>query len=175
MQTALISPAKAVYFGVPGIVLFILIPVIAVGIFAHIIIRRILPLLKASPDPRTDRISERIRSVFKMWLGQYRHPRYRLVGILHILLFSGFLILSIRSLTLIFIGIFDGFVLPGLGGTAGHAYGVIKDFATSYVLVAVIILMIRRGIFIPERYAVPPRYGKAQQPGGCSTAKRIQN
>jgi Fe-S oxidoreductase len=161
MQTALISPAKTVYFGVPGIVLFILIPVIAVGIFAYIVVRRILPLLKASPDPRTDRVSERIRSVFKMWLGQYRHPRYRLVGILHILLFSGFLILSIRSLTLIFNGIFDGFVLPGLDGTAGHVYGVIKDFATSYVLVAAIILMVRRGIFTPERYAVPPRYGKA--------------
>jgi len=79
---------------------------------------------------------------------------------MHILLFSGFLILSIRSLTLIFVGVIDGFVLPGFGGIPGHVYGVIKDIATSYVLVAVVILMIRRGMFKPVRYAVPPRYGQ---------------
>ncbi len=156
----MISPATAFYFGVPGIVFFILIPLAAIGIFVYIIVRRILPMLKASPDPRNDRIYDRIRGVFKLWLGQYRHPRYRLVGVLHILLFSGFLILSIRSLTLIFSGILDGFVLPGLDGVGGHVYGVIKDIAASYVLLAAVILMIRRAIFTPQRYTVPHRYGK---------------
>lgn len=161
METALISPAKALYFGIPGLVFFILIPTVAVAIFAYIIVRRIVPLLKASPDPRADRVSERIRGLLKLWLVQYRHPRYLLVGILHILLFSGFLILSVRSLTLIFVGLIEGFVLPGFDGAAGHVYGSIKDIATSYVLVAAIVLMIRRGIFTPQRYAVPARYGKA--------------
>ncbi|MGD2271508.1 MAG: (Fe-S)-binding protein [Desulfobacterales bacterium] len=160
METVLISPAKAVYFGLPGTVFFILIPLIAIGIFVYIIVRRIQPLVKAAPDRRTDRMGERIFGVFKLWLGQYRHPRYRLAGLLHILLFSGFLILSIRSLTLILMGVIDGFVLPGFDGDLGHVYGIIKDVATSYVLLAALALMIRRGIFAPERYAVPARYGK---------------
>jgi len=82
-----------------------------------------------------------------------------LAGVLHIVIFAGFVILSLRSITLVILGFSEGFVLPGLGGAAGHIYGVLKDFAGSFVLVAVIIAMIRRGIFTPERYLVPPRYG----------------
>ena len=160
MESALVSPANAIFWGLPAKGIFITIPLMGIGIFTYIILRRILPLRNAAPDPRFHRVSERIAGVFKYWLGQFRHPRYLFPGIMHILLFSGFLILSIRSLTLIFIGIFDGFVLPGFGGGLGFAYGMLKDIATSYVLVAVVVLMIRRGIFKPARYAVPPRYGK---------------
>ena len=160
MESALISPANASYFGIPGAVLFTIIPLLGIGIFAYIIVRRFLPLRHAAPDPRFDRFSERIARVFQFWLGQYRHPRYLLPGIMHILLFAGFLILSIRSLTLVFMGVFDGFVLPGFGGGLGHVYTVVKDLATTWVLVAVVVLMIRRAVFKPARYAVPPKYGK---------------
>ena len=160
MEPVLISPANATLLGLPARVIFILIPLVGISIFAYIILRRLVPLRGAAPDPRFDRIGERLSSVFKYWLGQVRHPRYMLAGVMHILLFSGFLILSIRSLTLVFIGIVDGFVLPGFGGGLGEVYAVVKDIAASYVLVAVIVLMIRRGIFKPARYAVPARYGK---------------
>jgi hypothetical protein len=133
MQAALISPAKAVYFGIPGIIYFIAIPILGVTIFTYIMARRMLPLLNAAPDPRWSGISQRVAGVFKLWLGQYRHPRYMLAGVLHILLFSGFLILSIRSFTLVFIGVYDGFILPGFDGRLGHVYGVFKDLATSFV------------------------------------------
>ena len=160
MESVLIPPSQAPYFGLPGQVWFILIPLIGIGIFTYIMIRRIAPLLKASADPRFDRVGERIGRVFKFWLGQYKHPRYLLPGILHILLFSGFLILSVRSLTLVITGFVEGFVLPGFGGGLGHLYGPLKDLATTYVLVAALALMVRRGIFKPARYAVPARYGK---------------
>ena len=120
---------------------------IGIGIFSYIMIQRIGPLRKASPDPRFNRVGDRIRSVLIYWLGQYKHPRYLLPGIMHILLFSGFLILSIRSLTLVMMGFIDGFVMPGLGGGLGHFYAVIKDLATTFVLIAALILIIRRGIF----------------------------
>ena len=160
MDSALISPAKALYFGLPGTWLFITIPLVGIAVFAYIMVRRFLPLRKAAADPRFGRKSERVAATVKFWLGQYKHPRYLLAGVLHILLFSGFLILSIRSLTLVFIGIFDGFVLPGFGGGLGHAYSALKDVAGSYVLVAAVILMVRRGVFKPDRYSVPQRYGK---------------
>jgi len=160
METALISPAKASFLGIPTVVFSIIIPLAGIGIFAYIIMRRIAPLLKAAPDHRFDHIPERIKNVIKLWLGQYRHPRYLFAGVLHIFIFFGFIILSLRSITLIFLGFWDGFVLPGLGGAAGHLYIAFKDIAATFVLIVALIAMIRRGIFKPARYAVPPKYGK---------------
>lgn len=160
MVTALISPAKASFLGIPTVVFSIIIPLAGIGIFAYIIMRRIAPLLKAAPDHRFDHIPERIKNVIKLWFGQYRHPRYLFAGVLHIFIFFGFIILSLRSITLIFLGFWDGFVLPGLGGAAGHLYIAFKDIAATFVLIVALIAMIRRGIFKPARYAVPPKYGK---------------
>ncbi|MEE8480882.1 MAG: (Fe-S)-binding protein [Desulfobacterales bacterium] len=160
METALISPAKASFLGIPTVVFSIIIPLAGIGIFAYIIMRRIAPLLKAAPDHRFDRIPERIKNTFKLWFGQYRHPRYLFAGVLHIFIFFGFIILSLRSITLIFLGFWDGFVLPGLGDAAGNLYIAFKDIAATFVLIVALIAMIRRGIFKPARYAVPPKYGK---------------
>ncbi len=160
MEPALISPASATLFGIPAKIIYILIPLVGVGIFAYIIARRMMPLLRAAPDDRFNRIPERIKSVFKIWLAQWRHPRYMLAGVVHILLFAGFLILGARSTQLVFTGFIDGFVLPGFGGSFGAFYNVLKDYATTWVLVAVIVAAVRRGIFKPARYAVPPGYGR---------------
>ncbi|UCE54872.1 MAG: (Fe-S)-binding protein, partial [Desulfobacterales bacterium] len=160
MEPALISPASASFLGIPAKILYILIPLVGVGIFAYIIARRIAPLLKAAADDRFNRIPERITLVLKIWLAQWRHPRYMLAGLVHIFLFAGFLILGARSTQLIFMGFVDGFVLPGFSGSFGDFYNILKDYATTWVLIAVIIAAIRRGIFKPARYAVPPQYGR---------------
>ena len=160
MEHALISPASSTIIGIPAFIIYILIPLIGVGIFAYIIGRRVTPLLRASPDHRLNRIPERIKSVLKVWLAQWRHPRYLLAGVVHIFLFAGFLILGARSTQLVFLGIVDGFVLPGFGGAFGVFYNILKDYAATWVLIVVIIAAIRRGIIKPARYAVPPRYGR---------------
>jgi len=116
------------------------------------------------PDNRFQRIPERIRAVLKIWLGQWRHPRYMLAGVLHIILFFGFLILGARSTQLVVLGFVDGFTLPGFGGTFGAVYNVLKDYAGTAVFISVAILAIRRGAFKPARYAVPERYGKDHTP-----------
>ncbi len=160
MDTVLISPANASVFAVPAIVFSIIIPLIGMAFFAYIMSRRLKPLFLASPDPRFDRVAERITNMFKFAIFQYRQPRYMLAGVLHIVIFAGFVILSLRSITLVILGFSEGFVLPGLDGAVGHVYGVLKDFAGTFVFVSVFIAIIRRGIFTPERYLVPPRYGK---------------
>jgi len=156
----LISPAKASIWGVPLVIFSILIPLVGAILFAYIISKRLAPLLKAAPDSRLDQPGNRVLQLFKLAILQYRHPRYPLAGIIHILIFSGFIILSLRSVTLIMLGIFDGFTLPGLGGTAGRFYSNLKDITATVVLLACIAAMIRRGFFKPERYAVPPKFGK---------------
>jgi len=161
MDSALIAPAQYFLLGFfPMVIVSVLIPVVGGAVFAYIIARRAAPLVRANPDPRWDRIPERLRQVFKIWLGQYRHPRYMLAGVLHIVLFAGFLILSIRSLSLVVIGIDAEFVFPGLKGWLGHVYDVVKDYASTAVFLTVSVAAVRRGVFRPARYAVPPRYGK---------------
>jgi len=164
MEPALISPASATLAGIPAKILFILIPLAGIGIFAWIMRRRIEPLLKAAPDDRFQRIPERIRAVLKIWLGQWRHPRYMFAGVLHIILFFGFLTLGARSTQLVVLGFVDGFTLPGFGGTFGVVYNVLKDYAGTAVFFAVAILAIRRGAFTPARYAVPEKYGRDHTP-----------
>ena len=160
MEIALISPAKAFVLGIPTILFSFLIPIVGVAVFAYIISIRLAPLVLASPDHRFNRFGERLWNILKIWLLQYRQPRYMLAGVLHIMIFAGFLILSIRSTSLVIMGISESFVFPGLGGTLGVVYGIIKDYAATMVLIACIVAAVRRGIFKPERYAVPARYGK---------------
>jgi Fe-S oxidoreductase len=124
----------------------------AVAVFAVLIRRRLKLLLLAAPDPRLDQIGRRLRQMIVVGFGQSRQPRYIVAGTLHILIFFGFLILIIRSVTLLGEGFHPGFVLPGLGGDTGDVYAVVKDVTALTVLVACIVAVIRRALFHPERY-----------------------
>nr|NJM02553.1 (Fe-S)-binding protein [Desulfobacula sp.] len=160
-MTSIIGPASYKFFGViPAALLSFILPIIGIGLFTYIMARRIAPLVRANPDNRFDHMGKRIQNLIVIWLGQMRQPRYMLAGVLHIVIFAGFLILSIRSISLVIIGFSDGFVFPGLGGGLGLVYNFIKDYAATFVLIACIVAAVRRGIYKPKRYAVPEKYGK---------------
>ncbi len=154
------SPATAVVAGVPARLLFLLIPLAGLACFTWMMVRRVAPLLRAAPDPRFDHLWERTTLVLKVWLAQWRHPRYMLAGVLHIVLFLGFLVLGLRSFQLVFLGFMETFTLPGFGGALGVAYSVAKDYAATAVFLSVVVLAYRRGIVRPARYAVPRELGK---------------
>ncbi|MCG8552018.1 MAG: (Fe-S)-binding protein [Desulfobacterales bacterium] len=159
-MSMIIAPANYLLFGFfPTVIFSFLLPVIGVGLFTYIMARRIAPLVRANPDYRLNNIPERIKNLIVVWLGQIRQPRYMQAGVLHIIIFAGFLILSIRSTSLVIEGLFDGFVFPGLDGGLGTVYNVLKDYAATAVLVACIIAAWRRGIKKPARYVVPEKYG----------------
>lgn len=158
---SLTGPASYTFFGFfPAWILSFLIPVAGVGLFAYIMARRLAPLVKAAPDHRLNNIPARVYGLIKLWLIQWKQPRYRTAGIIHIVIFAGFLVLSIRSVSLVVIGMADGFVLPGFNGVLGVIYNVMKDYAATFVLIACIVAAVRRGIVKPARYAVPAKYGK---------------
>ncbi len=160
MEPVLISPASYKLFGFfPTVIFSVLLPAVGVGLFAYIMAKRIAPLVLAKPDERFDRPKERIFNVLKIWLAQYRQPRYMLAGVLHIIIFAGFLILSVRSTELVIKGIKDGFIMPGLDSFVGDIYYALKDYAATAVFFAVVIAAVRRGIFRPDRYAYPKSYG----------------
>jgi Fe-S oxidoreductase len=157
MVQGVYPPAQAYYWWIPGRILFSVIPVAGIACFLYIVAHRVAPLLRAAPDPRHDHIAFRVAQVLKFWLGQWKQPRYLLAGVLHIVLFAGFLILSVRSISLVMLGISDSFVVPG---SAGHLYNFVKDYAVLLVFLSVVIAAARRGVFRPSRYAVPAKYGK---------------
>lgn len=139
---------------------FVLIPVIGVSIFSFIIAKRLAPLLKSAHDPRGDRLMIRALNMMKYALGQYRQTRYMVAGVLHIVIFAGFMIISLHSITLVLTGVKDGYTLPFMGGAMGRGYGILKDMIATAVFIASAVALIRRVAFMPERYAVPPKYGK---------------
>ncbi|MFW5937251.1 MAG: heterodisulfide reductase-related iron-sulfur binding cluster [Desulfosalsimonas sp.] len=160
MEHALISPAAYTIFGIPTVIFSVLIPIVAVALFAYIIAKRLAPLVKARPDERFDRPAKRIFDVLKIWLAQWRHPRYMTAGVIHIVIFFGFLILSIRSTEMVIKGISEGFVFPGLNTWLGDVYYTLKDYAATAVFIAVVVAFVRRVWFKPERYAYPESYGE---------------
>ncbi|MEJ2642066.1 MAG: electron transfer flavoprotein, partial [Desulfosarcinaceae bacterium] len=89
MDQALIPPASYAVMHIPLVILSVLIPVTGVAIFTYIIAKRLAPLVKAAPDHRLDNVAQRLKQLFFIWLAQWRQPRYRLAGVLHILIFAG--------------------------------------------------------------------------------------
>jgi Fe-S oxidoreductase len=158
----IISPAQATYWLIPGRLLFLVIRLLGVALFAYIVARRLIPLIRGQRDLRFDRPLIRLSRVLQFWLGQWRHPRYRTAGIIHILIFSGFIILATRALSLLGLGMSDHFVVPGFSGRFGDIYNIVKDYANTIVFLCMIIAAIRRLVFKPARYAVPSKYGKAR-------------
>jgi len=154
------SPAQATYWLISGQALFLTIPLLGIACFAHLMMKRMVPLFRSAPDFRFDHIPVRLARVLQFWLGQWKQPRYLGAGVLHIVLFAGFLVLSVRSVSLVMIGISERFVMPGFSGTAGYFYNLAKDYAATVVLLSVVIAGVRRAVFKPARYAVPARYGK---------------
>jgi Fe-S oxidoreductase len=152
------------FFFIPAAVFALAIPLTGIALFTYIMALRAAPLVRAAPDPRWDRIPARLAQLVRIWLLQWRQPRYFLAGVLHIIVFFGFLTLAVRSTQLVILGFVDDFVLPGMGGIWGHVYTVVKDYAGTAVFICVVILAVRRLVFKPARYAVPERYGKDHTP-----------
>ena len=155
------SPAQITKWLIPGRNLFLTIHVLGVACFAYIVARRLVPLLRAESDCRFDRPLARLGNVFKFWLGQWKHPRYKFAGILHILIFAGFILLATRAFSLLIVGVSENFVMPGFSGEAGHLYNLVTDYAATVVFLCMVVAAIRRLVFRPARYAVPARFGKS--------------
>ena len=155
------SPAQATYWLIQGRILFLFLHLLGTACFAYIVARRLRPLLSGQRDYRFDRPFARLGNVLQFWLGQWRHPRYRFAGAMHLAIFAGFILLASRAFSLLALGIAGGPVASGPSSSAGHLYDIVRDYAATVVFLAMVVAAIRRLVFKPKRYAVPARYGKA--------------
>jgi Fe-S oxidoreductase len=140
------APAEQIYLGLPGPALQLVLLLLSLSAFAYILWKRIGLLRLAAPDPRLDRGLTRLRELLVVGFGQSRQPRYPVAGSLHILIFAGFLILSVRSFTLLGEGFQEGFSEIGAG------YATVKDVTALIVLLACAVAAVRRLVFRPARY-----------------------
>jgi len=131
--------------------------VIGLVLFIYVIVRRMQPLLHAQRDWRFDRPVERLQRVGKYWLGQWRHPRYKFAGLLHIFIFAGFLLLAARAFSLLIKTVAPEFEMPLL---SGEAYDILTDYAATVVFGCMIIAIVRRVVFKPARYQATAEFGK---------------
>ena len=154
-------PASANFWSNQGQALILGIHVLGLTCFGWIVWKRLTPLLRARQDLRFDRPWTRLGMVAKFWFGQWKHPRYPAAGVMHLLIFAGFILLAIRAFALLTFRISSDFALASFPGEAGRLYDVVTDYAATVVFVCMVVAAIRRLVFKPARYAVPARFGKA--------------
>ena len=146
-----------------GQTVFVAIHILGVACFAYIVAKRLVPMVRAERDFRFDHPFARLGKVLKFWLGQWKHPRYKTAGVMHILIFAGFILLAMRAFAVLIVGVSPGFVMPGLGGGTGHIYEILTDYAATVVFLCMIFAIVRRLVFKPARYEVPAKFGKAHK------------
>jgi len=140
------SIAEALFWLIRGRDLFLFLHLLGLLCFAYIAVRRLMPILRAQRDFRFDRPLQRLGRVFQFWLAQWRHPRYRFAGVIHILIFTGFLILASRAFAVLAMGVSDRFA----GASAG-LYATIQDYAATVVFLCMGIAIVRRLVRAPLR------------------------
>ena len=141
------SIAQSHYGFLTGLELIFLLHLLGTICFLYIVWRRLQPLIKAQADPRFDHPLTRLGRVFQYWLAQWRHPRFRYAGAMHILIFAGFLLLATHAFQLLAFGISDRFA-PQSGGV----YELIRQYAATLVFLCMIAAAARRLVFRPARY-----------------------
>jgi len=142
-------PTERLILGLPGRVVFGLLVLAAIITFAYSISRRVRVLSAGAPDDRFTRIPERIRRTLEYAFAQKRMFRDLYAGLFHILIFGGFVILTVRTLELVVEGLIPGFTL--LPGAAGKLYTLVKDLFEVLVLVGVGMAVFRRLFARPRR------------------------
>ncbi|UCF57118.1 MAG: (Fe-S)-binding protein [Deltaproteobacteria bacterium] len=147
-----IHPATETYLGLPGYVLTWLILISALCLFFYILYKRYVLINSGQSDPRFDAIGKRFIGLITYGLIQKRQPRYFWAGLIHIVIFWGFVVLGLRSIDLISQGLNLPFLRPLMHGGFGPFYNTLKDLFELIVLIACTSAILRRAIGKPERY-----------------------
>ena len=100
---------------------------------------------------RLDRPGDRLRSLLGIGFGQRRLLYEKGAGWMHAAIFAGFLVVSLRTVTLLGRGFDLDFNLPLLGGPSGLIYALLKDTFAVIVLLALLYAAWRRIVLRPAR------------------------
>jgi Fe-S oxidoreductase len=139
------------FLGISGVVWFWLLTIVGVGAVVFSLSRRFQLLRAGQSEDRFDRLGERFKHTLVYAFGQKKMFDDPFAGFYHLLIFYGFLVVSLRTVTMVIEGLFAGWELPLLHTPVGHAYLFSKDIFELLVLVGLGFAVWRRGIQRKER------------------------
>ena len=130
--------------------------IVGIAVFCHTMYYKIQLLMALEPLDRFGRITERLKNMVIIAIGQKRlagRKKEWAAGIMHAFIFWGFCILIIRSLNIYGEGFITGYHLPFLGDDflLGYLYIALKDIMEGIVLLMIIYAVFRRAVIKPER------------------------
>lgn len=131
---------------------FILAFAIGIGIFIRNVRRMIRNIKLGREIDRNDHPEIRWKKMAKIALGQYKMVRRPVSGIVHIIVYLGFIIINIEVLEIIIDGIFGTHRVFAGGGAAYDFLIAAFEVLALLVLVGVIIFWIRRNILHVYRF-----------------------
>nr|BCX01099.1 MAG: hypothetical protein KatS3mg041_1145 [Bacteroidota bacterium] len=135
--------------------LFALITLLAFGLFAYSARRLWLMLRRGKPDPfpRLNRPGERLGRLLRIGIGQSKIFRFRSAGLLHALVFWGFIVITIGTLEVMLEGLFGGHF-----AFLGPFYSLItatQELFAVAVIVSCLGFLWRRYVVRPRRFSGP--------------------
>ena len=134
-------------------ILFAIILVIGIGFFAKNVKKLKRNINLGQDVNRKDNSSARWKNMAMIAFGQSKMVKRPVAGLLHIIVYAGFIIINIEVLEIIIDGLFGTHrVFSFLGGFYGFLIGSFEILAV-LVLVAVIVFWIRRNIIQLKRFA----------------------
>ncbi|WP_439554058.1 4Fe-4S dicluster domain-containing protein [Flavobacterium macrobrachii] len=144
-------------------ILFAIILTIGVGFFVKNV-KKLIRNIKLGQDVnRTDNSSERLKNMAMIALGQSKMVKRPVSGILHIIVYVGFVIINLEVLEIIIDGLFGTHrVFSFLGSLYGILIGSFEILAV-LVLVAVFVFWTRRNIIKLKRFTSSDLNGKPKK------------
>lgn len=146
-------------------ILFAIVLVAGVGYFSFNV-RKLVRNIKLGLDvDRSDNKPQRLKNMLKIALGQTKMVRRPIAGILHIVVYVGFIIINIEVLEIIIDGLFGTHrIFAPLGATYDFLIGSFEVLAF-LVLITVIIFWLRRNVIKIKRFLSPEMKGWPKSDG----------
>lgn len=138
--------------GILDNILFAILLGIGIGYFT-INVRKLIRNIKLGQDiDRTDNASERWKNMAMIALGQSKMVKRPIAGILHIIVYAGFIIINLEVLEIIIDGLFGTHrIFAFMGGFYDFLIGSFEILAL-LVVVAVVAFLVRRNIIKMKRF-----------------------
>ena len=135
----------------PSNIVFVLFVIAATGFFALNVQRLVGYMRIGLPDDRTDRPLSRLGNVLGIAIGQSKILREPVAGVMHAMIFWGFMVLTVGTIEFVLDGIFPGFSLAFLPTPIYRLYELSQDVFVLLVLAAIAFAFYRRLVLHPRR------------------------
>ncbi len=143
------DPVTFSFAGLPGCILLWILTLASFGLFGRRVAGYVRVLRAARPEPRWDRIPERLKVFALDVLGQRKLLQERVIGVAHLLIFWAFVFFAASFFWNLLRGLFPFLPVPYADDVAWMASAL--DVLGALGLVALVVAAARRYLFTPPR------------------------